>query len=108
MLKTDPANRKRCNVLTAMPRLETNRLVLRNDLAELKRLAEWIEGSAGQEIYLRTSRLRFNFASKKLSPISLCMAAQKTNGWKLRSSWSARVDGTCRPSALVGQNELIA
>jgi hypothetical protein len=32
--------------------------VLRNDLAELKRLAEWIEGSAGQEIYLRTSRLR--------------------------------------------------
>jgi hypothetical protein len=94
MLKTDSANRKRCNVLTAMPSLETNRLVLRNDLAELKRLAEWIEGSAGQEIYLRTSRLRFNFASKKLSPTSSCMAAQKTNGWKLRSSWSARVDGT--------------
>src|SRR6266487_701111 len=42
-----PSNRKRCKVLTAMPSFETNRLVLRNDLAELKRLAEWIEGSAG-------------------------------------------------------------
>jgi serine/threonine-protein kinase RsbW len=33
-----------------MPSLEASRLALRNDLAELKRLAEWIEGSAGQDL----------------------------------------------------------
>jgi serine/threonine-protein kinase RsbW len=31
---------------TAMSRMETSRLVLRNDLAELDRLASWIEGWA--------------------------------------------------------------
>jgi anti-sigma regulatory factor (Ser/Thr protein kinase) len=36
MLKTDSANRKRCNFLTAMPSLETNRLVLRNDACRIE------------------------------------------------------------------------
>jgi serine/threonine-protein kinase RsbW len=46
--------RERCNsgagIITTMPSLEANRLVLRNDLAELKRLAGWIEGWAGQDL----------------------------------------------------------
>ena len=36
--------------MTAMPTLEPSRLVLRNDLAELKRLAGWVEGLTRQEV----------------------------------------------------------
>ena len=61
-----------------MSNLEANRLELRSDLAELKRLAGWIEARAQQD-YRLTPRLRFNFALRKLSRTSLCTAAaQKT------------------------------
>lgn len=50
----DPTTRERCNrgdgIVTTMPSLEANCLALRNDLAELKRLAEWIEGWAGEDL----------------------------------------------------------
>jgi serine/threonine-protein kinase RsbW len=51
----DATTRERCNsgagIITTMRRLVTrNRLMLRNDLAELKRLAGWIEGWAGQDL----------------------------------------------------------
>src|SRR5258708_37722056 len=40
---------------TVMSRMETSRLVLRNDLAELNRLARWIEEWAGQIVPPDTS-----------------------------------------------------
>ena len=57
-----------------MSNLEANRLELRSDLAELKRLAGWLKAQAQQESR-PTPRSQFNFALRKLSPTSLCTAA---------------------------------
>jgi hypothetical protein len=109
MLKTDSANRKRCNVLTAMPSLETNRLVLRNDLAELKRLAEWIEGSApdrrstsehlvcASTLPRRSCRQYHHAWRRKRRTVD--MHRSKQHHYSITSSARAsRVGGTSRPS----------
>src|SRR5262249_7480370 len=48
----DPSNRSRCNggvgIVNSMSSLEARRLVLRNDVAELQRLAGWLERLAQQ------------------------------------------------------------